>query len=101
MESLSSLDQPVRFAIANKRLIQFIYKSKLRVAEPHDYGLKNGVAKLLVYQLHGQGTGFRTWKLLEVSKIQRLQVLERTFRGSRAAPGQRHMEWDELFVRVR
>jgi hypothetical protein len=102
VQSLATvLDEPIRFAIANKRLVQIIYKAKLRLAEPHDYGLKNGTAKVLVYQLSGQSrTTVHGWKLLDVSKIDRLVVLGQTFRGSRMRPGQHHMVWDEVFARV-
>src|SRR5439155_6202844 len=43
-----SVDGQLRFAIANKRLIQFRYHGDRRVAEPHDYGIQNGTPKLLV-----------------------------------------------------
>jgi hypothetical protein len=101
MESPLDLDRSIRFAIANRRLLQFTYNSKPRVAEPHDYGLQNGGARLLVYQTRGESqTLVRGWKLLEVSRIEGLVILEDTFRGGRVEPGQRHMSWDELFSRV-
>jgi hypothetical protein len=101
VESLRTFDERLRFAIANKRLIQVIYNSSARVAEPHDYGLKNGAAKLLAYQLHGgRPMSGRGWKLFDVSKIERIVVLEATFRGSRAQPHQQHTRWDALFARV-
>lgn len=94
-------DGSLRFAIANKRLIRFFYNSKWRVAEPHDYGMKNGTAKLLVYQVRGESTSVvRGWKLLDVSKIQQLAILDDTFRGTRVEPHQHHVQWDEVFVRV-
>ena len=40
------------------------------------------------------------WRLLEVSKIEECSVLDQTFAGSRAQSSQRHIVWDELFVRV-
>lgn len=101
MELQSACDTSLRFAIANKRLVCFLYNSKWRVAEPHDYGVKNGVAKLLVYQVRGESSSTaRGWKLLEMSKIDQLTVLSDTFRGTRERPHQHHMRWDELFARV-
>jgi hypothetical protein len=38
------LDHLLYAAIENKRLIRFDYKGKKRVAEPHDYGVQNGIA---------------------------------------------------------
>jgi hypothetical protein len=101
METQPLCDTPLRFAIANKRLIRFIYNSKPRIAEPHDYGLKGASPKLLVFQVSGESTSFtRGWKLLDVAKIEDLVVLDRPFRGSRTKTDQHHMQWDEVFVRV-
>ena len=101
METQTAHDVSLRFAIENKRLIFFSYNARWRVAEPHDYGMKNGAAKLLVYQVRGESTsGMRGWKLLDVEKIQQLAILEETFRGTRVRPEQHHMKWDEVFARV-
>jgi hypothetical protein len=97
----TACDASLRFAIANKRLILFLYNSKWRVAEPHDYGIKAGGPKLLVYQVRGESTSVvRGWKLLDVAKIQQLAILDEPFRGTRVRPEQHHMRWDEVFVRV-
>ncbi len=50
-----SLDARLRFAIANERLIEFKYDGAVRVAEPHDYGLRDGSVKILVYQRQESG----------------------------------------------
>jgi hypothetical protein len=78
------LDEHLRFAITRKRLLQLKYNGRMRIAEPHDYGVKNGTRKLLVYQL-GAATATRPgrkpergWKLLEASKIQECSVLDPT-----------------------
>jgi hypothetical protein len=98
------LDAHLRFAIANKRLIAFGYRGVVRIAEPHDYGVKNGSVKLLVYQLRTTDDGHKKrasgWRLLEASQIEACTALELTFAGSRGEAGQRHMTWDELFARV-
>jgi hypothetical protein len=97
----SACDASLRFAIANKRLILFLYNAKWRVAEPHDYGVKAGAHKLLVYQVRGESaTVMRGWKLLDVAKIHQLAILEEAFAGTRVKPDQHHVRWDELFVRV-
>lgn len=100
-DSPSTLDGQLRFAIANKRLIQFTYRTRSRVAEPHDYGLQAGAAKLLVYQVRGESsTPLPGWRFLEVSMIAALVVLPETFRGSRGDSHRHHKQWDELFARV-
>ena len=98
-----SLDARLRFAIANKRLIEFKYDGAVRVAEPHDYGLRDGSVKVLVFQRKKSGQqndAVRGWRSLEVSKIEECVVLEDTFRGTREQTVQQHQEWDVLYARV-
>ena len=45
-------------AIDNKRLIEFEYQGRLRIAEPHDYGIINNTKKLLIYQVRGEKTRY-------------------------------------------
>jgi hypothetical protein len=100
----SSIDEQLRFAIANKRLIQVGYRGDLRIAEPHDYGLQHGAANLLIYQLRGSrrapGSRTRGWKMLNVSKIDTCLILDETFPGSRGQSGQHHFDWDVVYARV-
>ena len=104
MDGLSPVDRQLRFAIAHKRLVEVKYDGRLRVAEPHDYGLKNGHPKVLVYQLRVtggvKGAGQRGWRLFDVSKIALCAVSASTFAGSRSDASQQHFTWDEIFARV-
>jgi hypothetical protein len=99
-----ALDRQLRFAIAHKRLIEVRYGGRRRLAEPHDYGMKNGSPKLLIYQLRSGGAApgadARGWRLLDVGKISICAVSESTFAGSRADSSQQHFVWDEVFARV-
>ena len=102
-QSKDTLDTQLRFAIANKRLIQFTYDGAVRVAEPHDYGLRDGTTKVLAYQREKAGRrdhDVRGWRWLETPKIEECLVLERTFSGSREASDQQHHHWDVLYARV-
>jgi hypothetical protein len=94
----------LRFAIANKRLVQLSYQNARRVVEPHDYGVQGGVERLFVHQLRTSPArpGKQTvgWRLLDVVKIDDLVVLEQTFPGSRAEARQKHMVWDVVYARV-
>jgi hypothetical protein len=47
------IDELLRKAIAQKRLIRFTYKHKPRIVEPHDHGVHNGSVKLFGYQVAG------------------------------------------------
>jgi hypothetical protein len=98
-----TVDEQIRFAIANKRLIELTYQGKRRVAEPHDYGVRKRVTRLLVYQLRVLSPGERSptgWRRLDVSQITDCRVLEETFPGSRGAAHAHHHGWDVLYARV-
>ena len=98
-----TLDSQLRFAIANKRLIRFTYESAVRVAEPHDYGLRDGAPKLLAYQRQKAGRKdlhVRGWRWLDIAKIQDCIVLEDSFSGTREKEDQQHHHWDVLYARV-
>ena len=98
-----TIDSQLRFAIANKRLIRLTYESAVRVTEPHDYGLRNGLPKLLAYQRQKGGRNDRAvrgWRSLDISRIQDCIVLEDSFSGTREAADQRHYHWDVLYARV-
>ena len=99
-----SVDQQLRFAIAHKRLIELAYKGSARLVEPHDYGVQNGKAQLLVYQRGAMrsapGKSVIGWRLFEVLLIERCVVMDETFKGSRGTSDQEHYEWDVLYARV-
>ena len=99
-----SIDQQLRFAIANKLLVQLGYGGSTRVVEPHDYGVQRGAKMLLAYQRHRTGETLRKgvsgWRLFDVSKINACVVLDEPFRGSRADSDQHHYVWDAVYARV-
>jgi hypothetical protein len=94
-------DKLLRSAITERRLIRFNYDGKLRIAEPHDYGVQNGRVRLLAYQVHGLSTGrLPGWRWIEVPEISDLELLTETFAGSRGDESNKHHVWDEVFARV-
>ena len=99
-----SLDDRIRFAITNKRLIELVYHSRRRIAEPHDYGALNHTAKLLVYQLGTSGEAgtkdVTGWRLLEVAEITACLVREEMFAGSRGRSYDQHLSWEVIYARV-
>ena len=50
-----SLDACLRAAIVGRRLIQFDYEGSTRIAEPHDYGVRESFPRTLVYQRRKAG----------------------------------------------
>jgi hypothetical protein len=98
-----STDAQIRFAIANRRLVELRYGGAARTAEPHDYGIQNGRPRLLVFQLRGParpGHAPTGWRLLDVAKIDEIAALEDTFPGSRGRSHQSHYQWEIVWARV-
>lgn len=99
-----SLDERLRFAIENKRLIQVRYQGRPRVAEPHDYGVQRGIERLLVYQLRAPvdlpRRSVKGWRLLDVSTIEECVVLDDTFSGSRGSSHHNHLSWEVVYARA-
>src|SRR5262249_36527200 len=99
----STVNDALVRAIAEKRLVAFVYRvGRLRIVEPHDYGVRNGAEALLGYQISGESRSGQAhgWKQFDVAGILQLRVLERHFAGTRADKAQHHREWDVLFARV-
>lgn len=96
------MDESIRRAIAEKRLLEIRYKRAVRLAEPHDYGVIDGTERLLIFQLHGpdSGKGAAGWRLLDVVKIESCAVTDQTFAGSRGQSHKQHYQWETLYARV-
>jgi len=110
-----SIDDKLKFAITHKRLLRVMYHAVLRIVEPHDYGLQQGVVRLLVYQrnrAHAQrratdepvtaakGKDSIGWRLLDVAKIEACTIMDEVFGGSRQQAHERHHAWDVICARV-
>ena len=94
-------DKLLRRAIREKRLIRLLYHDKVRIMEPHDYGIHKGKLKLLGFQVAGQSSGkLPNWRWVELASASQLTVLDDTFPGGRPQESGKHHQWDELFARV-
>ncbi len=74
--SHENLDQSLRMAIQERRLVAFILYGEARLVEPHDYGLIGASARLFCYQVSGGSRsgsphGWRWAPLAEISQFQR------------------------------
>ena len=99
---MASADQLICAAISERRLVTFILDGFRRIAEPHDYGIIDGVARLFFYQVGGESRSGRPvgWRWGVLSRISGLRILSDTFPGSRAVPSGRHIHWDTLMATV-
>jgi hypothetical protein len=97
----ASLDQLLRKAIEMRRMIRFRYKDQERVAEPHDYGIQNGIVRLFCYQVGGRSSGrLPGWRMINVSEMRDCGMVEKQFAGNRETPTGTHHHWDQIFASV-
>jgi hypothetical protein len=89
-------------AIHEKRLVAFTLRGLRRRAEPHDYGIVHGVARLFFYQVGGQSRSGPPvgWRWATVADISDLEILDVTFDGTRPAASGRHVHWDMVIATV-
>jgi len=96
------LDQLLRTAIEQTRMLRLHYRNRDRIVEPHDYGKHNGTNKLLAYQVAGSSSGpLPNWRWMETDLISDVQLLDQRFPGGRPTPSGKHHKWDQLFIRVK
>ena len=97
-----NIDQLLRTAIAEAKLIRLRYLDRERIVEPHDYGEHNGTIKVLTYQIGGSSSRpLPNWRWMDVEQISDAQLLDQTFPGGRPTASGKHHKWDRLFVRVK
>ena len=95
------IDKLLRAAIQQKRLIQFEYKNKPRIVEPHDYGIHQGEIKLFGYQVGGRSSEpLPNWRWALLNEISDVRMLAQTFPGGRSTLTGKHHKWDQIFIRV-
>lgn len=77
-------------AIENKNLLEFDYKDRIRIVEPHTLGinLKNNEV-LSAYQIDGESDSIEIpdWGLFTISKISNLKILDDIFENPRTVEG--------------
>lgn len=98
---IRDVDAALRRAIDERRLITFTLHGLARRAEPHDFGIVKGAAKLFFYQVGGASRSGPPvgWRWAEVNEIQDLRLLDEHFAGARESSA-RHVEWDSLVASV-
>jgi hypothetical protein len=102
-QGLSSMDMDelIRRAIRERRLIEFTLHGLPRVAEPHVYGVCKRTTQLLIYQVRGQSRsgGLPDWRRVDILEMQGARLLDEVFSTPRMAM-ERHKGWDRVFARV-
>jgi hypothetical protein len=95
-------DATIRTAITQRRLLRFSLHGCVRIAEPHDYGIRKGEIQLLVYQVDGESRSGKlpNWRWVVLAQASGFTLLDQTFDGGRAVPSGKHNPWQTLFLRV-
>ena len=89
-------------AIEDRRIIRLRYHGRIRILEPHDYGILNGSVQLLAYQVGGSSSRrLPNWILMKADEIIDLELLDQTFPGGRPTASGKHLKWQILFIRVK
>jgi hypothetical protein len=94
-------------AITQKRKVTFMYDGSHRVAEPHDYGIREDAVaqddpQLLYYQTAGESRsgGIPKWRYALLSKISDVEMLNDGFPGTRPVSSDKHTGWKLVFASV-
>jgi hypothetical protein len=97
------VDELIRQAIAERRLIAYRYNGQRRVGEPHLYGIWNGQPTVLVYQTEGTTFSgpYPNWRRLSLSGLTRFVVTGRPFQHARLKSGETLSGWSEVWAVVR
>jgi hypothetical protein len=89
-------------AIDQRCLLRLRYRNKERIVEPHDYGVHNGIVKLLTYQVGGASSEkLPHWQWIVTDQASEVERLNQTFPGGRPTKSGKHHKWDKLFIRVK
>lgn len=89
-------------AISAQRVIEFDYRRRHRIAEPHTLGINTSdVKQLLTYQLGGESSSgpLPDWRRFEVDGIENLASRAETFPRRMARSGE-HARWRKIIAFV-
>lgn len=96
------MEQLIQQAIAEKKLIEFLYSGHPRLLEPHVLGVNSGVTEVLGYQVGGSSSsgGIPEWRRFDLLKMSGLKLTATLFPGRRPFPSGKHSSWDRQIAVV-
>lgn len=85
-------------AVNQRQLLTFTYDDKLRVVEPHAYGIdKHGDQVIRAFQVDGESATTRSsWKLFKVNRMVDARIVE----GTSAAPRPGYKPGDKVMLTI-
>ena len=89
-------------AIKNRNEIKFYYESKLRIVEPHCYGITTaGNEGLRAFQTDGySSSGKMGWKMYDLGKAENLEIMAETFISPRQGYTKGDRGMDKIFAEL-
>jgi predicted DNA-binding transcriptional regulator YafY len=90
-------------AIENRKLMEFNYDGNFRIVEPHTVGVsKTGKEMLSAFQTGGDSNrgNVPCWGQFSVSKIEKLQVLDDSFSGTRSGYTRGDSRMNEIYAEL-
>ena len=96
------MDEQIRQAMAERRIIAYRYNGQRRMGEPHLYGVYGGKPTLLVYQTGGTSFAgpYPNWRRLDLAGLSRFTITGRSFEHARLSHRTDHRDWDEVWVLI-
>lgn len=96
------LDEQIRQAITERRVVGFRYNGQRRMGELHLYGKSRGQPTVLLYMTGGSFMGgpYPTWRRCDISAITRFGISTVTFSQPRVSLEAMQREWDEIWAIV-
>lgn len=89
-------------AIQARRVLEFSYHGKYRVAKPHIYGIFNGLHQLLTFQTAGDSASgdLPNWRRLNVDELSDLRITDEVFPGTRPQASGKQSKFDAIIAAV-
>jgi len=95
-----NMDEMIREAMSERKLLAFDYDDKHRIVEPHVYGRKDDRNGILAKQTGGESSQkVLGWRRMYLRGITNMKVMDETFPGKIETTGE-HSKWDIYYYIV-
>ena len=98
------MNQKICKSIMEKRLIRFNYEGKIRIVQPHAYGIHKETNNevLRAYQVGGYSTSGNIpgWRLYVVSKISNIEITDVIFENPAPKYRKNDSEMSRIFCQI-
>lgn len=94
------MNQDLVAAIERNLQVEFTYDERLRIVEPHIYGVRCGSEQLFAFQVGGGSNSgeIGDWRTFKLESIKELKLTKTKIAGPR--DGNQHGNWDIVHARI-